>query len=432
MALVVETFLFVFCLACALPRMLWAALLDMQTKRGKPLAAGEDDKRAGFDVICISHVEWRHVWQRNQHVMSRLARGGRVLYCYPVKIRALRKHWRRVLQGVQKLDGPSLWLAYPLVIPGSRVSRAVERLNTFLIGGWLRARARRLGLANPGLWYYFPDLVSLRGRMGEICCVYDIQDDYPRFFWASPDVGAREQRLLAAADLVFTGAHSLYRKHRAAAKRIEFVPSGVDVEHFRRARSAPLEQPVSLRAMSGPVLGYFGLIDERIDLKLIAELARRRPNWNFVMVGPVMASAQRIEPLPNVRFPGQVDYEELPRYAQLFDVCLMPFVLNDLTRAINPTKTLEYFALERPVVSSRIPDIVEFYGEVIDFAEGTEEWEAAIERALRPDPVRIGRALAIARERSWDAITQRFADRIRDRIAETRRGDTTESHRDRR
>ncbi|MBN1868806.1 glycosyltransferase [Candidatus Sumerlaeota bacterium] len=414
MILVLELLAFAVCLLRTLPEAAWLA-----AQRALGLDSSSRDWAApppdSFDVVCISHVEWNYVWQRNQHTMSRLARHGNVLYCFPVKQRAYRLHWLDVLRGARRTpSGVHLW--YPLVLPGSRLSGWIEGFNKWFLAASLKRLQTRLGIRRPALWYYFPDLVFLVGQLGERALVYDIQDDYSHFEWSSPKIRERERSLLERADQVFTGTHALYEKHRAAARRIRFVLNGVDFDAFHGVRaslpSAPARHSSLLAGIAGPVMGYFGLIDERVDLDLIDELARRRPQWHFLMVGPVV-TARRPGVRPNVIFTGQVSYADLPAIAQRFDVCLMPFVQSNLTAAINPTKTLEYFALERPVVSSPIPDVVRFYGDTIDFARTPDEWEQAIERALRqPDPARLAKALENARGRSWDATVRDFRNEI--------------------
>lgn len=411
--------------ALVYPRMLWAMVMQSFGKnhlgpgaRGGDAEGGEDRSGRGLDVVCVSHVDWEHAWQRNQHVMSHLARQGKVIYCVPVKDFSLRLYRKRVLRTFCR-DKTGVWVYYALVLPGTRFSPAVERLNARLIGSFIQRHARKIGMAKPVLWYYFPEQVALTETLDKSCCVYDIQDNYTHFEWASPELAQREKALVDAADQVFTGTHSLYEKFKSAAGAIEFIPCGVDFDFFHAARgNSPPPVPEVYRDMKGPVLGYFGLVDDRIDLDLVDELARRRPEWQIVMIGPGWEHATEGRRFPeNVHFVGHVAYEDLAAHAQIFDVCIMPFVLNELTRAINPTKTLEYFALERPVVSVPIPDMVKFYPDQIGFAEGADAWEKAVEKALDPDPARLTQALEIARGRSWESITKRFVDTIKERLS---------------
>lgn len=400
----IKALLFFLCVLWKIPGWLLAFMAPLPAVH----KAGPDR----MDVLCLSHVAWKeHIWQRNHHVMSRLARKGTVLYCYPVKFGAILRFWKRILTGDwQAPEG--VYVHYLLLIPGSRRIAWVESLNTRLATAELRRLAARCGMDDFILWYYFPDAVYLAGQLGEKAVVYDIQDNYAGFAWASPDVVRRENQLLSRADQVFTGTHALLEQHREKARRIEFIPCGVDFAFFQEARTGRQKPPEPLGNLSRPVFGYFGLIGSRIDLPLIEELARRQPGWTFLMLGPVERDAPKIDALPNIVFTGRVDYAELPGYAALFDVCLMPFVLNDLTRSINPTKTLEYFALERPVVSSAIPDMLKFYRDVIAFADSPDAWETCLKEALEPDPERIARALEIARENSWQAVTDRFVEAI--------------------
>ena len=408
-----EILAFAACLLKAIPSALY--LFVRETWGTKPAEPSADESLGdAFDVVCVSHVEWNYVWQRNQHIMCRLARYGKVLYCFPVKQRAYRRHWLNVLRPARRTPS-GVWLWYPMVLPGSRVFGWIERFNAWFIAASLRELQRRLGIRCPILWYYFPDLVFLVGRLGERGLVYDIQDDYALFEWASPQTSERAKFLLERADQVFTGTHALYEKNHASARRIRFVLNGVDFDMFHSVRAVPVPIPAKyepvLSVISGPTMGYFGLIDERVNLALIDELAHRRPEWHFLMVGPVVEGV-KAEQRPNVHFTGQVPYSDLPALAQKFDVCLMPFVVNGLTRAINPTKTLEYFALERPVVSTPIPDLVRFYGDSIDFAQTPDEWEKEIHKALRPNPARLAQARDLARARSWDAVTDIFRQEI--------------------
>jgi UDP-galactopyranose mutase len=370
------------------------------------------------DLVVLSHLRWDFVYQRPQHLMSRFARERRVFF----------------FEEPMGHDGP------PRLVTDERaggVVRAVPHLPHGMStaeaeaaqGQLLAELADTYGIAEPVLWYYTPMAVTFTSVLTPQAVVYDCMDELSLFRGAPPDLLAREERLLASADLVFTGGTSLYEAKRGRHRSVHAFPSSIDAAHFARAREKQPE-PADQAGIPRPRLGYFGVIDERIDLDLLAALADARPEWHIVMVGPVV----KIDPaaLPqraNLHYLGMKSYAELPAYLAGWDVALMPFARNEATRFISPTKTPEYLAGGRPVVSTSIKDVVHPYGEqgLVEIADEVGELEIAIGRCLdgaggrgRRDhwQKRVDEFLA---DGSWDRTFRCMSDLIDDATAKRRR-----------
>jgi glycosyltransferase involved in cell wall biosynthesis len=258
--------------------------------------------------------------------------------------------------------------------------------------------------------------------MKEVLTVYDCMDELSKFKCAPPEIIEREAKLLQLADVVFTGGRRLFESKRRFNSNCHFYGCGVDVEHFGKARQGETEVPPELAHLKKPVLGYFGVVDERMDYELIAKLADSNPQWSVAMIGPVMkVDAASLPKRPNLHWLGQQAYERLPAFCKGFDVCLMPFALNESTEFINPTKALEYMATKRPIVSSAVPDVVRNFGAVVNVAANHEEFIALCRLALRQEnkgdtsgeiPERVQRGLAMAAENSWERIVGELEEHV--------------------
>jgi UDP-galactopyranose mutase len=269
---------------------------------------------------------------------------------------------------------------------------------------WLAGRA-------PLVWLYTPMMLRL-AALEPAGLVYDCMDELSAFRFAPPQLRERETELLEQADLVFAGGRALYESRRGYGPKVHLYPSGVDFDRFAAAQTIAAHPLFAM--LERPVFGYFGVIDERIDLAILAELARRR--LHTIMIGPLAKIDPRdLKHSPYLHFTGQIDYERLPSFLAGFDVALMPFARNDATRSISPTKTPEYLAGRKPVVSTPVPDVVAAYGDVVRFAQTREAFADACEAAAsRPDPERLERGVTRARAASWDAVvTRMWADIVR-------------------
>lgn len=369
---------------------------------GSPVAIGTaNGARENFPIIVHCHLRWDFVWQRPQHILSRLAAHHRVL----------------VLEEAQYEPGePSLRVSEPH--PG--VVRVIpllpQRLGTdeeaALVLPLLRAAlARHPLLAGafeaPVQWFYTPmPAPSFIGQLGEIGVVYDCMDELANFRFAPPDISERERFLLARADVVFTGGWQLYEAKSRHHKNVHFFGCGVDMEHFGRAHQASNAPAAELIGVQRPVLGYFGVIDERLDYGLIDELARAFPHGTIAMVGPLAkVDPAQLPKAQNIAWLGQRAYADLPSLVKGFDLCLMPFALNEATRYINPTKTLEYMAAGKPIVSTAVPDVVRHFTPIVDVARSHAEFVEAARRALEsPRSEAIAQGLQCAAANTWDAI----------------------------
>jgi len=329
------------------------------------------------DLVCLSHLRWDFVYQRPQHLMSRFARDRRVFFFEePV-------FFEHGEEGPARLDVSErpggIRVAIPR-LPHGLSAEEVEAAQEDLLQGLLADHS----VAEYILWYYTPMALGFSQALEPAAVVYDCMDELSLFRGAPPSLLERERRLLEIADLVFTGGQSLYEAKRERHPAVHAFPSSIEADHFGRARR-PAPEPADQAAIPRPRLGYFGVIDERIDLDLLAAVADARPDWQIVMLGPVV----KIDPatLPrrsNLHYLGMKAYDELPSYLAGWDVALMPFALNESTRFISPTKTPEYLAGGRPVVSTPIRDVVRPYGELelVEIAGDPEAFVAAAERAM--------------------------------------------------
>jgi UDP-galactopyranose mutase len=258
---------------------------------------------------------------------------------------------------------------------------------------------------HPVIWYYTPMALAFAREIPSSAIVFDCMDELSAFHGAPRAILDLETELIGRADLVFTGGQSLYEAKRERHPRVFAFPSSVDVAHFGQART-PQADPADQAAIPHPRLGFFGVIDERMDLPLVDAVAEARPQWQMVFLGPIA----KIDPsaLPrraNVHYLGMKTYEQLPAYLAGWDVALLPFAKNDATRFISPTKTPEYLAAGCPVVSTSVRDVVRPYGDqgMVEIADDPQAFVAAVERVLTPQPRAWRQKIdSYLSEMSWD------------------------------
>jgi hypothetical protein len=362
------------------------------------------------DLVVLSHLRWDWVWQRPQHLVSRFAarRAGRGARTWFVEEPVFGPVDEPQLVTAETESGVTrIWCVVPERYdtgrhPGFDAPGAEE------YGDLLAEHLREAGVLAPEVLLYTPMALDLAEALSPVHLLYDVMDDLAAFRGASQGLVLRHRRALTEAALVFAGGRSLHRsvsQHRSTGTLL--VPSGVETAHF--ARSLALR-----RSHSRPVAGYVGVIDERVDLKLLAELAGELPGWTIRVVGPVA----KVDPddLPHastIEYPGMAAYADLPKVMAGFDVALMPFALNEATRSISPTKTLEYLAAGLPVVSTRVPDVVADHADAVTLADDAGGFAWACRRALRePAENRVARARRIARGHEWDVVAQRMLDAV--------------------
>ncbi len=355
-------------------------------------------------LVVFSHLRWNFVYQRPQHLLSRLARRWRVVFVEEPVLKAGHNE-------LERFDpAPNVQVWRPHVTgdaPGFHDDHlpALERMVSDAMSDE--------GIADYWVWFYTPMALPLATDLSPRGVVYDCMDELTLFKHAPRQLVQRENALFKMADLVFTGGPSLYNSKRHRHPDVYCFPSSVDAQHFAEVKG---EHPL-LAGIARPRLGYCGVIDERLNLGLIDAMAGQHPDWQLVMVGPVV----KIDPAtlprrPNIHWLGQQTYDELPALISGWDVCLLPFALNDATRFISPTKTLEYMACGRPSVSTSIKDVVEPYGHVVSIADTAEDFTAACEAILRrsrDEQQEHAAVLAgIVARTSWDATAAAMGELI--------------------
>lgn len=353
-----------------------------------------------FDLVCFSHLRWDFVYQRPQHLLSRCARHRRVFF---------------VEEPLLTTDPPDLHVdetaegvcvVRPRLPHGLSADRAVAMQRSMLASLFAMH-----SISDYALWYYTPMALAFTDDLASLATIYDCMDELSLFDGADPMLRRHEQELLRRADIVFTGGRSLYLAKREQHPNVYAFPSSVDVSHFEQARRQ-MADPIDQGALRHPRIGFYGVIDERMDLELLDGIAQARPDWELVILGPVVKiDPARMPKRRNIHYLGGKAYAELPAYLANWDVAMMPFARNDSTRYISPTKTLEYLAAGRPIVSTPIADVVEPYGRLglVEIADTVAGFVAATERLQAADGG--GRRAAAdaylattSWDRTWDAM----------------------------
>lgn len=361
------------------------------------------------DLVCISHLRWDFVWQRPQHLLSRLAGHYNVYFVEePVTDTGITEPRLETFTGrgdhpvtVVRLHYPAtehFWIGHN----DPRTQADYERLLAEFLDA-AGGKEERL------VWLYTPMAAPFVDALQPDLLIYDVMDELSAFKGAPAALREQDRSMLQRADIIFTGGVSLYRARLPYAENIHLFPSGVEIAHFAQAATGALPRPQDIANLPAPILGYFGVIDERMDLDVLRALAQSHPDWQIVMLGPVVKiDPAELPQAPNLHFLGMKDYKDLPAYLTYFDVALVPFAMNEATRFLSPTKTLEYLAADKPVVAAPIPDIIELYGDYVRIGSTPAEFVKQVEAALAETPAeraeRHERVQKLLEKYTWDYI----------------------------
>src|SRR5215213_517491 len=358
------------------------------------------------DLVCFSHLRWDFVYQRPQHLLSRCARKRRVFF---VEEPIFSNCSTRL--DVREAE-PGVHVVVPHLPEGLRSDIAINAV--------MKEMTRQLflthGINEYVFWYYTPMALSFTDHFTPVAAVYDCMDELSAFKGAHSNLPALEKQLFRQVDLVFTGGQSLYEAKRGQHKAVYAFPSSIDATHFGKARTA-VKDPEDQAHIPHPRLGFFGVIDERFDIELLDQAAAKRPDWNFVIIGPIV----KIDPdtLPkhaNIHYLGGKKYSELPDYLAGWDIALLLFARNESTRFISPTKTPEYLAAGKPVISTSIRDVVRPYGDLnlVEITDTADGFIQAAEKLLaRPDHAEwLSKVDAFLENISWDKTWAQMSDLI--------------------
>lgn len=374
-------------------------------------AAALNESGNALPIIVHCHLRWDFVWQRPQQIFVRLAARHRIAFIEePLSD-----------DGETRLEVTE---PYPNIIRIVPVLHRASELHVDAQWAVLLPHLQRAFSDHPLLagrfdhvihWFYSPMVApAMLGKFDTAAVVYDCMDELANFRFAPLDLPAREATLLGAADLVFTGGYQLFMRKQRHHRNVHLYGCGVDLAHYAKARDPETQIPADIASLPRPILGYFGVIDERLDYGLIESLARAFDGGSVVMIGPyAKVDPATLPVLPNLHWFGQRDYADLPAYTKGFDACLMPFALNDATENINPTKTLEYMAAGKPVISTEVADVVRHFAPIVQVGHTHAEFiELAARACSQPDTGLIARGIKRAGSATWDAIVEAMREHV--------------------
>jgi UDP-galactopyranose mutase len=358
------------------------------------------------DLVCFSHLRWDFVYQRPQHLLSRCARERRVFFIEePIYGNSsMRLDVRETESGV--------YVVVPQLPEGLRSEIAITAVMKEMIYRLFLDHA----IDDYVFWYYTPMALRFTSQFTPITSIYDCMDELSAFQGAHSELPVLEKELFRRVDLVFTGGQTLYEAKRNQHRAVYAFPSSIDAAHFGKARTCEVD-PQDQASIPHPRLGFFGVIDERFDRELLDQVAQQRPHWQFVMIGPIV----KIDPesLPqqaNIHYLGAKKYDELPAYLSGWDIALLLFARNESTRFISPTKTPEYLAAGKPVISTSIRDVVRPYGELklVEIADTPDDFIRAAEKILSNphDSEWLARVDAFIGNLSWDQTWNQMSNLI--------------------
>jgi len=345
----------------------------------------ENASNSKYDMVVFCHLRWDFVYQRPQHIISRMAKD--------MKILMIEEPWHRPEEKESRLTvvNENLHILQPNVT-------SIEEIETVL-PQYFTSKKVNVG------WFYSASFVPLLNKFEFNTVVYDCMDELTLFKGAPEKLIEQEKYLMSNADIVFTGGKSLYESKSQHHSNVHCFPSSVDQKHFEKALNG-VSIPEDLIKIQGPIVGYFGVIDERVDYNLIEQIAIFKPDVSFVMLGPLAkVHEDELPKQENIHYLGMKDYADLPAYLKGFNIAMMPFALNDATKYISPTKTLEYMAAGKPIISTAIKDVVRDYKSCVKIVATAEEFAQAIDEILMdsPDVFMNYEYAEILKNTSWDA-----------------------------
>ncbi|GHB61095.1 glycosyltransferase family 1 protein [Persicitalea jodogahamensis] len=329
------------------------------------------------NLLCFSHLRWDFVYQRPQHLLTRLSEFTTVYFLEEPVFDSSETAWVSYSQRL-----PNLWVCVPHLPHGLDRQQINDCLRE-LLDGLLVGK----DLKDFTFWYYTPMALEFSDHLVPRHTVYDCMDELSAFKFAPQELKELEEKLFSKAHVVFTGGHSLYEFKKKQHLNTHFFPSSIDKSHFVKARK-PGSEPADQAIIAGPKIGFYGVIDERFDIELIRGIAEARPDWHIVLIGPIVKiDPAHLPQLPNIHYLGSKSYDELPGYLSGWEVALIPFLRNESTRFISPTKTPEYLAGGKPVVSTPIRDVVHPYGvnQLVAIGETTEDFVTIIDKWMMPE-----------------------------------------------
>ncbi len=372
----------------------------------------------GNDIICFSN-DWDGDPLSKKHIALRLARKNRVLWVNSTgnrnptaSVRDIRRVWKKLWQYCRgcRPVAKNIHVFSPLVIP-FHGNRAARWINRRMLAWSLRRACRKLGFQKPITWSFVPSSADVAGSLGERLVVYHCVDEYAQFTGTNKTaILDMERRLMERADLVVVSSSRLYETKRRYNRNTFLVTHGVDVAHFRNACLEATAPPEDCAELRRPVIGFFGLIADWVDLEIIRYLAASRPEWALLLIGEVQADISALRELPNVHILGRRPYQSLPAYCKAFDIAILPFVVNELTLAANPLKLREYLAAGLPVVATPLPEVRKLEG-LLRTARTGEDFIHEIEALLKEG--KRGPDLAVSRRmepESWDQKVEKLSE----------------------
>ncbi len=346
----------------------------------------------GQDIVCFAN-DWHNDPTSKHQVMKLLSRENRILWINSIAMRkpsATASDLKRILnklkgwsKGLDQIN-ENLFVFTPIVLPLPS-SPMARKINAWLLRQSIRYYTRKLNMNDIQLWTFVPTMVELAGQLNEKKLIYYCVDEWSKFsFMDGNSLRQMEIDLMKKADIVFVTADHLLKDKIQFNPNTHLIAHGVDHDHFSKALYQGMELPKDVREIKKPILGFFGLIHEWIDLELIEFIAKARPDWSIVMIGKVSVDDRAVRTLKNVHLLGQKAYEALPAYCKAFDVGLIPFVINDMTVNVNPIKLREYLSAGLPVVSTALPE-VEKYQDIVEIAQTGDQFVTKVEAALKTD-----------------------------------------------
>ena len=362
---------------------------------------GQDGAVAPLPVVCFSHLRWGFVWQRPQHLLTRIAKSHPVYLVEEPEIHASSAKPHLLVS-----RDTGVTILTPILPESVHPDGGFNTRNNATIQSLLSADfLSELGVSDVIAWYYTPMAYgALPSGVNPTVTVFDAMDELSKFRGAPKALRDQERVLMRAADLVFAGGPSLHEARKFRHPRAFCFPSGVEAAHFR---SNGDQCPTDIADLARPIVGFYGVLDERIDFDLVRSIADAQPDWSIVMIGPLAKiSESDLAHRPNIHYLGMRSYDELPRYLEHFDAAILPFAINEATRFISPTKTLEYLAGGKPIVSTPIKDVVGLYGSVTEVASAAETFVEAIHRlwneSANERAARAERSEQILAQHDWD------------------------------